>query len=131
MGERLGQLSPGEPDPAWARVRSFLALLPQRRRQAEQLDGRRVELMGQPPHVVRQALDPLSSRADPFFEGGGIDLWAGLFQFGELPYHRGQALAEIIVKLTRQPPVFLLLAGPAAAFVTGQTWNIDGGYSLT
>ena len=28
-------------------------------------------------------------------------------------------------------PMFLFLAGPAAAFITGQTFNVDGGYSLT
>ena len=28
-------------------------------------------------------------------------------------------------------PMFLYLASPAAAFITGQTFNVDGGYSLT
>ncbi|MEL7209464.1 MAG: SDR family oxidoreductase [Actinomycetota bacterium] len=28
-------------------------------------------------------------------------------------------------------PMFLFLASPAARFITGQTVNVDGGYSLT
>ena len=28
-------------------------------------------------------------------------------------------------------PAFLFLAGPGAAFITGQTLNVDGGYSVT
>ncbi|NNE73721.1 MAG: SDR family oxidoreductase [Acidimicrobiales bacterium] len=52
----------------------------------------------------------------------------------DIPELEAAELAKVPMGRWGQPsdlvPMFLFLASPAAAFITGQTFNIDGGYSV-